>query len=278
MLNGGDTGNTANTEKTIVDDSLNTYDFNNHQNGKYTAAAVPDTEQKIDSMNRSDMKKREEKLKDEEETREEAHVNEASIGAINPSMEQSDQSIMMNYYGDEDEREDQPDGDQDTGHEENPDVNSDTTHEGEELPNKSSVWYKTWKFWRLYLGFVLVTAIVGLGVAIGCSLDVVHQMGFTSTGIAKNSYASRLMSSTSHSNHGVVPHESWVAWLQNVGRRGFVPIHKFNIGLLGALAGAVVGTMLFCIAMYLYYMMRRLKKKVKEYRMASDGVPLIPER
>ncbi|XP_042236002.1 uncharacterized protein LOC121875502 isoform X2 [Homarus americanus] len=139
-----------------------------------------------------------------------------------------------------------------------------------------TVWHKDWRFWLLFVVFVVIMAAVGCGVALGCSMHVVNQLGFTSSGITRNSYASKLMSSTARTNKGVIPSESWVAWLQNAGNKGFQSKHQAIIGVLVALAFAVVGTMLFWIMVIICLLIqRRRHRKNEHYLLSNRRLPLL---
>ncbi|XP_071528623.1 uncharacterized protein [Panulirus ornatus] len=138
------------------------------------------------------------------------------------------------------------------------------------------------------------------------------KMGFTSKGIAKGSYASGLMSSSSRSNNGTIPRESWkvkiqggegfwpsapvpfsrllrhvrnawevffllypqVAWLQNIGHKGFTPRSQAVLGIIGALT--VV--MLFGVPIACCLVICWRKKKRSAYSSSSDGIPLTGSR
>ncbi|MPC17516.1 hypothetical protein E2C01_010375 [Portunus trituberculatus] len=81
------------------------------------------------------------------------------------------------------------------------------------------------------------------------SLAITHQdgshrgdLGFTSKGIAKKSFASRLMSSTSQANNHTVPQDSWVSWLQKVGQKGATAEDEAYFAAGGAIVGLVVAS------------------------------------
>ncbi|XP_069189718.1 uncharacterized protein [Procambarus clarkii] len=137
------------------------------------------------------------------------------------------------------------------------------------------IWYKDWKIRLLFGVFILVTAAIGVGVALGCNTYVLNQMGFTSTGIVRKSYASKLMSSTSRSNNGTIPPESWVAWLQNAGHKGFDSKTQAGHALLGALAGVLVGTLTFGVMVAVCLGVRRCRSTRTEQHLLVDDVPLM---
>ncbi|XP_071528618.1 uncharacterized protein [Panulirus ornatus] len=176
----------------------------------------------------------------------------------------------------------------------------------------NSFWFKEKKLLLLLVGLFLVTVVVGVGVALGSAPSVLNQMGFTSKGIAKGSYASGLMSSSSRSNNGTIPRESWkvkiqggegfwpsapvpfsrllrhvrnawevffllypqVAWLQNIGHKGFTPRSQAVLGIIGALT--VV--MLFGVPIACCLVICWRKKKRSAYSSSSDGIPLTGSR
>ncbi|XP_045104567.1 uncharacterized protein LOC123500024 isoform X2 [Portunus trituberculatus] len=89
---------------------------------------------------------------------------------------------------------------------------------------------------------VVVLASVGACVFLVSSSSILHHLGFTSKGIAKKSFASRLMSSTSQANNHTVPQDSWVSWLQKVGQKGATAEDEAYFAAGGAIVGLVVAS------------------------------------
>lgn len=116
------------------------------------------------------------------------------------------------------------------------------------------------RVWLVAAVGVVILAGVGAGVGIASAPDILHQLGFTSKGVAKNSYASRLMSSTSQANNHTVPEDSWVSWLQKAGQKGLNTEHHAYFVSMGAIAGAMVGVALVLMFVMMSYGARRCRQ------------------
>lgn len=137
------------------------------------------------------------------------------------------------------------------------------------------IWYKDWRIWVLFVVFIIIMASVAIGVALGCAPNILNQMGFTSTGVARKSYASTLMSSAARSNNGTIPADSWVSWLQNAGHKGFSSKAKALIALVSGLVGAGVAAVLFGAMVSICLLVHHCRTRKYKDHLLVDDLPLM---
>ncbi|XP_063866705.1 uncharacterized protein LOC135103830 [Scylla paramamosain] len=107
---------------------------------------------------------------------------------------------------------------------------------------------------------LLVLASVGAGVSLASSSFILHHLGFTSKGLTKKSFASRLMSSTSQANNHTVPQDSWVSWLQKAGQKGLTTEHQAYFATGGAIVGVAAAAAVVMVAVVVSRVLRRCRQ------------------
>lgn len=127
--------------------------------------------------------------------------------------------------------------------------------------NGPSVFCGRKKVWVGAVILMVVLAGIGAGVSLASASHILHELGFTSKGVASKSFASRLMSSTSQANNHTVPKDSWVSWLQRAGQRGLTAEHQAYFGSGGAIAGIAVAVMVVLVALVVAVTLRRCRQQ-----------------